>query len=293
MRVLYYAAALCALGDDDRAAELTERYELAGTLTAAPDEATRDMWAESINTMTLYINTRLDQDAAYKYLKERENLRNTYVSDVCEKINFVRYFVFKGGTKSEIEYTLDGLTQNAVFENYDMTELILTKEQFEDLNIKQISGNTAVNISFYGSPDNLDADKNKISLEKQILSRDEFYSQFDKSDFDENSANDSAYYIVLKLKLPDNAPRGYYKICDRLPGNMRFLNTGLSFNNYEENYYASNPEKQFVNLHVYAHGDSEITVAYNAVRISDADAVTEKAYVSFYFDVDDIWGSSK
>ena len=294
MRVLYYAAALCALGDDNKAAELMEKYQISEILyNRADEQATQDMWREYINTLTLYINTRLDPDAAYKYLREKQT--NKYVSDVCEKINFVRYFTFKGGTRSEIEYNLDGETKKEIFVNYDVTELVLTKEQFEALNIKQISGNTAINLSFYGSPENLNADKNKISLKKQILSRAEFLEKFKEGEYSETNANESAYYIILKFKLPDEAPRGYYKICDRLPGNMRFINSGIMMQRYEngENYFVSNPEKQFVNIYAYVHGGEEVTVVYNAVRISEADAVTEKAYISMDFDLDDIWGVSE
>ncbi|MCL1858000.1 MAG: Ig-like domain-containing protein [Oscillospiraceae bacterium] len=286
MRVLYYAAALCAIGDDNSAAELLGRYTVSGELYA-PDQATNDMQKEYMNTIMLYINTRLDPDAVYGYLKdaiEKDNLTNKYISDVCEKINFVRYFTFKGGTRSEIEYTLDGVTKQAVFENYDMTELIITKEQFEDLNIRQISGNTAVNLYFYGLPENLDADKNKINIDKRILNRDEYLKEFGNS----RNADESAYYIVLKVKLPEG---GYYSIRDRLPGNMRYLNS--NDNNYSNDYYVRNPEKQFIDIDVYTKNGGEITVVYNAVRISDADAVTEKAYISRYFDIDDIWGASK
>ncbi|MCL2517983.1 MAG: Ig-like domain-containing protein [Oscillospiraceae bacterium] len=287
MRVLYYAAALTALGDDIKAGELMERYKPSEKLyNKTSDKATRDMWREYINTLTLYINTRIDQDEAYRYLREMENEPNQYVSDVCEKINFVRYFTFKGGTRSEIEYTLGNATRKAVFENYDMLELTLTKEQFDALNVKHISGNTEVYMSFYGTPENLDAQKNKISIEKQILSSDEFRKQFNNYIAAEE---EFAYYIVFKINLP---ARGYYTIYDRLPGNMRYLNTNLL---YSGNYYVNNPEKQFVNISVYTESGGEITVVYNASKISDADAVTEKAYISssWNFDVDSIWGASK
>lgn len=286
MRILYYAAALCALGDDYTAAELIGHYTISGELYA-PDQATKDMQSEYISTMKLYINTRIDPDEAYNYLKERGSLSNIYVSEVCEKINFVRYFTFKGGTRSEIEYTLDGETHRAVFENYDMTELILTKEQFAALNIKQISGNTAVNLSFYGAPENLDADKNNIYIEKQILSRDEYIAS---GYSDGNAADESAYYIVFKLKLSAGES---YAIRDRLPGNMRYVGSSNNDNNYNNNYYVSNPEKQFIDISVYSRHGGEMTVVYNAVKISDADAVTEKAYISRNFDIDDVWGASK
>lgn len=297
MRVLYYAAALCAMGDDNKAIELIEKYNDISDGLYDSDKATGDMQREYIETMTLYINTRIDPDEAYKYLKEKSDKKheNIYVSDVCEKINFVRYFTFdQNGTRSEIEYTLDGVTKREVFENYDMTELILTKEQFDELNIKYISGNTAVNLAFYGSPDNLDADKNTISITKRILSRDEIL--LSSGDFGGNvniNADESMNYIVLKINLPTG---GYYSIRDRLPGNMRYTesNNDSNYNNGNNNYYyVSNPEKQFIDISVYTRHGGEITIIYNAVKISEAESVTEKAYVSRNFDIDEIWGASK
>jgi len=289
LRVLFYAAALCSMGDDNKAAELIGRYKINDYLYG-PDQETIDMQKEYIDTMMLYINTRINPDRAYGYLKSRETVTNKYISDVCEKINFVRYFTLKGGTRSEIEYTLDGKTQNAVFENYDMLELVLTKEQFEALNVKQVSGNTAVSLSFYGSPENLDDSKNTISIEKRILNKDEYIKEFGRNNAD--NADDSIYYIVFKLKLPTG---GYYSIQDRLPGNMRYISSSNNnnTNNINSSYYANNPEKQFVDVSVYTRHGGDITVVYNAVKISDSESVVEKAYVSRYFDIDDVWGVSK
>ena len=285
MRVLYYAAALCVLGDDYKAAQLIEAYkDFVGFDGKTQSAETEEMCKESIDTLMLYINTRLDQEAAYKYLKEKQT--NKYISDIGEKMNFVRYFNIKGGTRSEIEYTLDGVTKKAVFENYDILELALTKEQFEDLNIKYISGNTSVSLSFNGSPDNLDDDKNSIYLSKQILSREEYRMLGNSVD----DIDESTYYIMLTLKF-NSATSGYYTIRDRLPGNMRYLNN--TDYTYVNNCYISNPEKQFVDVRVYMQNADEVTIVYNAVKISDSEAVAEKAYVSQDFKIDEIWGVSQ
>jgi hypothetical protein len=293
MRVLYYAAALISIGDHNKAAELIGRYMPSEEIYAASDTED-DMQTEYINTLMLYINTRLDPDAAYKYLKEKAH--NIYVSDVPEKINFIRYFTFMGGTRSEIEYTLDGVTKKAVFENHDILELTLTKEQFEALNIRQISGNTSVGISFYGSPENFDESKNEIILEKQIMSKSEFLrSGYSNDGGSDDRVDDSAYYIILSIRLPAGTPRGHYTIRDRLPNNMRYLNINRWGWRTPLNYYVSNPEKQFADIGVYYDGrGGDLTVIYNAVRISESDAVTEKAYVSrgFEFDIGNIWGDS-
>ncbi|MCL2158254.1 MAG: hypothetical protein FWH48_02480, partial [Oscillospiraceae bacterium] len=99
----------------------------------------------------------------------------------------------------------------------------------------------------------------------------------------ELKTGESQYQIEIEVTLPE---RGLYIIHDRLENNMRYMGTDSA------DYYITNPEKQFVDIYIYAKNGGTLTVSYDAVKISEAGAVTEKAYISQNFDIDDIWGAS-
>ncbi len=271
MRVLYYAAALCALGDDTGADALMSAYKMPQTaLEGASDPATKAYGEEYVHTLEFYINTTLHPEDAYTYLKTKK--QNVYVGDVCEKINFIKKTVPLTGLTSTVSYVLNGKTETVDLHNFDTHTITITKEQFEALALTQVSGETAVTIDFYGGAENLQPDNQKIGLQKNIV----------------EGEVPNTYTVSFVVTIPD-AKKGYYTIKDRVPSNMRF--TASSRN---DGVYVSNEGGQSVSISFYYDGkEANKTVSYDAVKINDAEAVTGAAYISDGFDTSCLWGQSK
>jgi hypothetical protein len=265
MRVLYYAAALCALGDDAAARALIEKYRASDRMTSEIHESA----LEYIDTLMLYINTTVDPEKAFEYLTEKKD--NIYVSDVCEKVNFIKRAVTLGGVASEVSYSLNGGTKTEKLRNFDMITLVMTREQYENLNLTNLRGSTDVSISFNGFADNLDPYESKIQLIKTVT--------------------ESKIYI--KVIMPKDAPAGWYTVKDRIPSNMRFIKTKSKREVYGWSDHFVRGQKQSVDICIIYDGYNDVTAEYEVAKISDADAVKGTAYASMNFDTGQIWGKSE
>jgi len=271
VRVLYYAAALCALGDDGGASGLMDMY--AGSVWQDPEQEPIDKSRqELIDTLTLFVNTTVDPVKAFNFLKDKED--NEYVSDVCEKVNFIRKAVPVGGTVSEVAYTLDGKERTARLEGFGYEMLTISKEQLDGLNLRRVNGNTSVRLSYNGNGADLEKGMESILVTKSIANK-----TYDRT-------------ISLIIKMPEHAPKGYYTAYDRVPTNMRYSNVP-NRRAYTPDYHVSNPEGQTVVISFYYHGyESVIRISYNAIKVSDVMATIGPAYVSRVFATDEIWGAS-
>ena len=276
MRVLYYTAALCAIGDDSRAQEFLNKYPAASNILAdVEDHKEKQLLREYLDTVMFYINTTMDPVKAFDYAKQKKD--NEYVSDICEKMNFIKKAVPTGETVSEVSYTLNGETKTVQLAGFRREAISISRDQLDSLNLTWVSGNTDVDISFRGDPGNLDNAYKEIGIAKTIT----------------NAKSDGAPSIIaLEVKMPAGTPKGYYKLRDRIPSNMRFI--GARSYDYSRKYWADNPEKQLVDIFFYYDGEaSSVSLEYQAVKIGDSKAVAGQAYVSRAFRLDEAWGVSE
>ncbi|MCL2350974.1 MAG: Ig-like domain-containing protein [Firmicutes bacterium] len=277
MRMLFYAAALCALGDDAGAAELLARYtegsrlELSFSTGANGPETAR----EYLDTMYLYIDATIDPVKAYQYLLGKDD--NSFVSDVCEKVGFLKKCVPLGGLTSEIRYTLDGKTADVKLSNFRTETISITKEQYDSLGLQIISGNTGARVSFYGGAGNLDPALEKITADKTVSPA---------------AGEDGVYDVGFTVTLPADAKPGYYTLVDRVPSNMRFLSGN---GGPDGGWWVNSPERQVVDIgFVYDKTNGQtVTFQYQTAKVSDFDAVAGRAYVARNFRTDGIWGGTK
>ncbi len=278
LRVMFYAAALCALGDDVMASSLMEKYGSPKLNLSDVDEKEEELRYEYIKTMQLFVNTTIAPDKAFDYLINKKP--NKFVSDVCEKINFIRKAFPAGGVKSEISISLNGKTESIKLTNFETRFIEISKEQYETLNIKQISGKTQTWLSFNGSPANLDESLKQIKITKNI----------EKSDFSENM-----YKVTLTIEPPGNEKLYSYTIRDRVPSNMRYTGTNRPMFEDGSYYFIDNTEKQFLNIDVSDMlNRSTYEVTYHLIKVNDSEAVEGQAYVSGYnFKTDKIWGATQ
>ncbi|MCL1863077.1 MAG: hypothetical protein FWF78_05890, partial [Defluviitaleaceae bacterium] len=265
INVLYLAAALVAMGDDTAAAELFSQY----IETQHSGQRMRELTA----ALAFYINTTLNPQAAWEYA--RHNSQNRYVSDVPERINFVRRAVSLGDTVSEFEYTLHGETHHRVLNNFERLHLHLSHEQFQDLNITHISGETSFHLSFQSyNSDNWNPDNNRIRINRTIT-----------------PADNGLYRVTLNITLPPDA-RGSFTIYDRLPSNMRFV-PSRHFLRTRPWYSVSHMGRQLVQLNIHAghHTVTPLarTIYYYAITLYDADMADGTTYITNQH----IWGSTR
>ncbi|MDR3238538.1 MAG: Ig-like domain-containing protein [Clostridiales bacterium] len=277
-RVLLYAAALCVIGDDGAADQLTRAYPLSADRQwdeTDPKENRRRR--ELLEALQLFTRTTLNPEAAYTFLREKED--NKYVSDVCEKIHFIRSVTPAEGLLSEVSYVLNGEEKITPLRNFDRPLLTLTKEQFSNLTLRPVSGRTAAEIHYTGRATELDPRQSKIGLVKNIQPAPE--------------GGDKIYAISFEAEMPSEALKGFYTIRDRIPSNMRFTESLAAPGGQPQDISLVLAEKQIVDITFYYDGEAPNRFEYWAVQVSDAEAVTEKAYISQNFRRDQIWGASQ
>jgi hypothetical protein len=269
--VLYLASALIAAGDHTGAYNLIQQLnEFEGTLT--------DTQLESVQTAMLFINSVINPQAAWEYLRpdHSRGRRNQFVSDVPERINFVRRAIVLGENISEVQFYLNGQTQTVKLENFAAHSLHITPEQFENLNLTAISGDTDLHIQFYGYDSrNWDESGNRLGITKNIVPVGELYQ------------------IELTVTFPPGLT-GVFTIYDRLPSNMRFVPTQprVSGQNWT---WVTNPQRQLVEINF---GRTHLcvgprTVRYLAMKLFDADMCEGVTYVSNNSFENHVWGSSR
>ncbi|MDR1531866.1 MAG: hypothetical protein LBS62_06735 [Clostridiales bacterium] len=271
VRVLYYSAALCVLGDDARAKALLDKYSAGQGAVSSSDGAEAARRAEYIAALRLWSETKLAPEKVLDYfsLKGSDNpsVQPRYVSYVCEIINFVKNYYVAGDAEAEVSYTLNGQDRTARLAGNDYVALELTREQYEELNLRRRDGEIGVYVSFTGGPENLDPALNKIKLTKTV------------------SDNGINFLVEMQPYLP----LGTYCIRDHIPGNMRFLDV----RDTDIHLYAASLEDNVAEIIFYSDGESAaVETGYKALKVSGAAAEPGTAYVSEYFELDGIWGKS-
>jgi hypothetical protein len=260
MRIVYLAAALVALGDDAAARDLMNLYPNRPGLEQESEER------ELLDTMLLYINSAIDLHAAYDYLVNKTD--NRYVSDVPEKINFLKRVAFIGMTVSEVTYTLNGEAHTLRLENFECKHLHLTNEQFVALDLRQISGSTDAVIRYYsGDWQGLADHTKKIGISKQIMPASNLYN------------------VRFEVTMPPGTPRGMYQIYDRLPSNLRYVPSPRAYNT----------ERQLVELWFFydpAKGQ-RVVLSYDAMKVFDAESVMGQAFVMSGHAQGSLWGATE
>ena len=258
---LLYTSAYCAIGADDKAAGLYEQITENGDIQ------------ELIDALALYINTSVNPASAEEYLKSAK--QNKYVSDVCERINYIRKYTPLNDMIAEASVKLDGNTETVGLKGYCVYSKSISAESYKSMLIKPVSGSISLNISYNGRVSDLNATQNIIQLDKTITPE---------------PGNDNLFDIIFRVSLPEGSPAGYYTIRDRIPSNMRFIKTVGTDERYDVNYQ----EKQLVDIAFYYDGKNQPTqMRYRVIKVSPADAIIERAYISQNFIIDQPWGASK
>jgi hypothetical protein len=258
--VLYLAAALVAIGDDAGAKELMEQITI-------PQNPSVSVHSETINTLLFFINTAIDPDAAWRYIRRR-NI-NRYVSDVPERINFVRRVRLLGATVSEFEYFHEGETHTARLENFERLSLHLSGEQFAALNITPTVGDTKFHLHYYGyDSSNWSNNANTIRITRRI------------------DPDGDLFRVTFVVTLPCY---GSYTIYDRLPSNMRFV----PFRHTNHNHgFARNTQRQLVELNFWdLNPHLPRTLVYHAMELYEADMSPGTTYITNFSQT--AWGSTR
>ncbi|MCL2422126.1 MAG: hypothetical protein FWD03_09740, partial [Defluviitaleaceae bacterium] len=271
MTAIYLAAALVAIGDDAGAmhlmATLPQPFE--GNLSITE--------RETLNTVLLFINTAIHPQVAWDHLNRGSS--NVHVSDVAERINFVRRAAVLGETISEVQYYLNGTTHTVRLEHFDRVSLHISHEQFEALNLTPISGATDFHIDFYGyDATNWDADGNRIGIRRSIV------------------RDGDLFRVDIQVTIPPDAT-GFYTIHDRLPSNLRFLPM-RRLNDWERDWFnhfwITNPQRQLVEIRFWADRDRlDRTFSYHALELFEADMAPGTAYISNGDAEDHVWGRTE
>jgi len=268
--LLYLTAALVAIGDDAGAADLI--HFIPEDFGQDATDASR----ETINTLRFFINTTIDPQAAWAHLNRGS--ANVFVSDVPERINFVRRTRVLGTTTSEVQYYLNGTTHTVRLEDFDRVSLHLTQEQFDNLNLIPISGATDFHIDFFGydAENWLDRD-NRAEVARTIV------------------RDGDLYRINLRVTIPADA-RGFYTVYDRLPSNMRFVPV-QNRNNWRagNHFWVRHVQRQLVEISFFVDQNQSLTrtVSYHAMMLFDADMADGTTFISNGCVQNHVWGMTE
>jgi len=266
MTVLYLSAALVAAGDDAAAQRLMNQLSQQ-TLTVTSD-------AELANALRLFINTAINPQEAWEFLAIGRV--NRYVSDVPERINFVRNAIFLEENISEVQFTLDGVTKTVVLENFARHSLHITAEQFENLNLTPISGTTDFDVQFFSyDARNWDANGNRLRIERSI------------------TREGGLYRVDIRVTIP-RGQQGTFTIYDRMPSNMRFVPMR---HRVDQMGWATirNTQRQLVeiNFHQSDWNGLTRTFSYFMAPLFEGDMVRGSTYVSGHDPRNHIWGAAR
>jgi hypothetical protein len=264
-----FACAYATLGAYDKAGELAA-FDAQPIYSKNIDEATRQQ--ELIEALRFYVMTNIDPAAAHD--RAGDLTTSEYVSDIPERMHYIRHSLSKSGNTAEIRYTLDKVDTTLQLTDYAIVDLSLDKTQFNNLNALWISGSVGVYLKYTGRPSELAITNNRIGLAKNV-----------------SKQKGNEYSIEFDVTMPDKAAVGMYRIVDRLPGNMRYAANQES-NARDSAYDIELSENQIVDIWFYYDGETCPPIKYSAMRVSDADAVVERAYISRRFDTNGLWGAS-
>ncbi|MCL2373186.1 MAG: Ig-like domain-containing protein [Defluviitaleaceae bacterium] len=231
---LYLTAALVAIGDYNGAQAMLDLF--------TPLAIVPEYHQERINTLLLFINTSLNPQAAWRHINCPDARRNRYVSDVPERINFIRNAYLLGETYSTLQYYLHGETHTLLLENLARHTLHISQEQFDNLNLTPISGQTDFAVRFFDSGvGNFDPAGNVIPINRSIERVGEMVR------------------ISIELSLPPN--RDNFILYDRLPSNLRFV----PMRQANQDAFVHNTQRQLVEIH-FSHIPNALAVR-NVTRV--------------------------
>ncbi|MCL2528437.1 MAG: Ig-like domain-containing protein [Defluviitaleaceae bacterium] len=265
MTMLYLAAALVAIGDDAGAAALIQEQ---GTSWA--DSFRSD--GETLETLLFFINTAINPQSAWMHVNR--NWANEFVSDVPERVNFVRRAYVLGATVSEVEYYLHGTTHTARLHNFESLSLHLSQEQFETLNLRPVMGETDFHVHFYGyDGGNWAAADNRVNIRRTMV------------------RDGDLFRVDFHVTVPEP---GFYTVYDRVPSNMRIITLPRRWDDVDR-FFVRHVQRQLVEVS-FAVGQGEPftrTVSYFAMELFEADMAVGAAYVSNRQAQGHVWGRTE
>ena len=265
--LLQLASALIVLGDYSGAARLMGSFNIGGVEMTA-------LQRETINALLLFVNTSIDPQAAWEYLREKGS--NVFVSDIPERINFVRTVYVLGDTVSVVEYYLHGETHTLELRNFDRAFLTVSAEQFENLAISPVSGSTDVVVHFYAyDGGNWDSGGERVQIVRTLTRVGDLVR------------------VDFTVTVPE---RGFYVIYDRLPSNLRFVPMHRQQRGFENWFFVRNTQRQLVELSFFAHeraGGLTRRFSYFALELFEADMEEGVTYISNSRTVGHIWGRTR
>ena len=267
MELLYLVAALVAIGDDEGAANALASFNMSQISSGQTEQ-------ETAAALLLFINATLDPQAAWAIVNR--SATNVHVSDVPERINFVRRTRFLGATVSEVQYTIDGATHTARLQDLDRLTLQLTAQQFDALNLTPISGGTSFTVDFYGYGEaNWDDAGNRVNIRRTITQEGDLLR------------------VDIHVTIPNDAP-GFYMINDRLPSNLRFVpqNNRRDISNP---FFVRHVQRQLVEIG-FSVGNGlphTRTLTYYAMELFEADMAPGTTYVSNRSTTNHVWGKTE
>jgi len=266
---LYLTAALVAIGDDTGAKRL-----YTGALIPPP-AAISEQERETSGTLRLFIQTALDPQAALDYINR--GTPNRFVSDIPERVNFVRRVTLSGGTVSEIGYFLHGETRTVRLENFDRHHLYITRGQFEALDLTPISGETEYHITFFGyDHTHWDAEHDRIDIRRTVT-----------------PAQNGLYRVEMRVNLPPDVT-GSFVIYDRIPGNMRFA---PAQQRWQRGFFFSvrHTQRQLVEISFFSNHQSTSTRVFHyfVSPLFNGDMATGTTYVISRDANNPVWGMTR
>jgi len=264
MTQLYLVAALISIGNYNTAQQLFM------TINSAPQMSAINL--ELANTLKLFINTAINPPAAWDYL--RQNNINTYVSDTPERVNFVRRAVVLGQNISEVQYYLNGETYTLRLENFERKSLNITKEQFDNLNLVPIIGDTDFFVNFYSySPNTWPENERRLTITRTI------------------SQENDLVRIDLHVELPPGT-WGSFVIYDRLPSNLRFVPVQGHTN---QPMSVRNTQQQLMEIRFWHHERNlrTRTLTYYAMQLFDGDMADGTTYIHGGSWNSRLWGATE
>ncbi|MCL1877745.1 MAG: hypothetical protein FWF80_02705, partial [Defluviitaleaceae bacterium] len=269
--IMYLAAALVAIGDDAGAEALIAR-------DAGEAAAWSASGRETAEALRFFVNTAVNPAAAWEHVNR--DSANRYVSDVSERINFVRRVRLLGGTVSEFTYYHNGQTHTARLENFDRLHKQLTHDQFLAFNVTPIVGETNYHIDFYAyDSTGWHSEDDRVQVSRTI------------------SRDGELYRVEITVTFPPDA-YGSFTIYDRMPSNTRFVplrqrhTPGLPW------FSVRHTQRQLVEINLwlrrgdYAHPRTR-TVSYHVMELFEADMAPGVTYVTNRRLDNHLWGRTR
>ncbi|MCL2364335.1 MAG: Ig-like domain-containing protein [Defluviitaleaceae bacterium] len=265
---LYLVAALVAIGDHGGAMMLYTQN--AQTL---PPGASRSN-TETSAVLRFFIHTVLDPTAALVYLNRAE--ANRYMSDVPERIHFVRQAHLAGDIVSYVQYTLHGTTRTVQLAGFARYSLQISQAQFGVLDLTALQGETAYQLTFYSyGHAHWDAAQAQINVTRTVTRVGE------------------RYRIAFTITLPPGL-QGAFTVHDRIPSNMRFALVQTERRQVRR-FSVNHVQRQLVDLHFYVgiRDTNVVRVYYYATRLFGGEMAAGTSYVVGRNARNFIWGMTE